>query len=247
MSNPYEILGIDKDASLEDATKAYKRMVKRYHPDTPNGNEEKFKEIGEAYDKIKNPPEQKFDFDAASFADIGETFADIFGQRGGKQFNGFYAKEPARRIRYNISLEQAFSGFTIGNSQVPAGVRKGMILQEGSATQYGADTEYQFSYKAHPTFEVDGANLSMTVDVPHLECVVGGSVSIDTICGKSLKLNIPKLSSVKTKLKVGGHGMNTLYNGARGDLFVNLNPIFPKKISSEEEELYRRLYALSVE
>lgn len=56
MRNPYEVLGIDKDASIEEIKIAYKRMVRKYHPDQYANNplsdlaEEKLKEINEAYD-----------------------------------------------------------------------------------------------------------------------------------------------------------------------------------------------------
>ena len=61
MKNYYEILEIDKNASQEVIDKAYKVLVKKYHPDlqtSPDAKskcEEKIKEINEAYDTINNP------------------------------------------------------------------------------------------------------------------------------------------------------------------------------------------------
>ena len=64
----YKILGVDKNASNEAIRKAYRDLAKKYHPDHNPGNkaaEEKFKEINEAYEvlkdkdkraKPKNPP-----------------------------------------------------------------------------------------------------------------------------------------------------------------------------------------------
>lgn len=54
----YEVLGVEKGASEEELKKAYRRLAKQYHPDLhPNDKEaeEKFKEINEAYDVLKDP------------------------------------------------------------------------------------------------------------------------------------------------------------------------------------------------
>ncbi len=58
MNDPYEILGVSKDASPEEIKKAYRRLAKKYHPDNYINNPladlaaEKFKEINEAYEQL---------------------------------------------------------------------------------------------------------------------------------------------------------------------------------------------------
>ena len=57
IQNPYEILGLSYGATDEEDTKAYRKLVKKYHPDLHPGDEEaerKMREINEAYDQIKN-------------------------------------------------------------------------------------------------------------------------------------------------------------------------------------------------
>ncbi len=57
IQNPYEILGLSYGATDEEVTKAYRKLVKKYHPDLHPGDEEaarKMREINEAYDQIKN-------------------------------------------------------------------------------------------------------------------------------------------------------------------------------------------------
>ena len=63
MTDPYQVLGVSRDASKEEIKKAYRKLSKKYHPDANINNpnkeqyEEKFKEIQQAYQtvmKMKN-------------------------------------------------------------------------------------------------------------------------------------------------------------------------------------------------
>lgn len=57
MRDPYEVLGVSRDASDDDIKKAYRKLAKQYHPDVNPGDktaEEKMKEVNAAYDAIKN-------------------------------------------------------------------------------------------------------------------------------------------------------------------------------------------------
>lgn len=53
--NYYRVLGLDNFASADDIKIAYRNLAKKYHPDTPNGSEEQFKRISEAYQKLQDP------------------------------------------------------------------------------------------------------------------------------------------------------------------------------------------------
>ncbi len=56
MMDPYKVLGVSPNASEEEITKAYRRLVKKYHPDLNPGDEtaqERMREINQAYDMIK--------------------------------------------------------------------------------------------------------------------------------------------------------------------------------------------------
>lgn len=56
--DPYSILGVERGASEEEITKAYRKLAKKYHPDLNPGDkiaEEKMREINSAYEEIKNP------------------------------------------------------------------------------------------------------------------------------------------------------------------------------------------------
>ena len=80
----YEVLGVEKNATDEDLKKAYRRLAKKYHPDTNPGDkeaEEKFKEASEAYGVLSDPDKRK------RYDQFGH--AAFEGGAGGSGFEGF--------------------------------------------------------------------------------------------------------------------------------------------------------------
>ena len=74
MKNYYEILEVSQNASSEVIEKAYKALAKKYHPDTNPDNkveaEEKFKEIGEAYETLSDPiKKEQYDYELTAYID----------------------------------------------------------------------------------------------------------------------------------------------------------------------------------
>lgn len=86
----YEVLGVNKDASAEDIKKAYRKLAMKYHPDRNPGDksaEEKFKEVGEAYEVLSND-DKRSRYDQFGFAGVDPNFAAGQGGYGGG-FDGF--------------------------------------------------------------------------------------------------------------------------------------------------------------
>lgn len=85
----YKILDVGKNASQEEIKKAFRKKAHEYHPDKKGGNEEKFKEINEAY-QILGDPKKKAQYDqfGSSFeqAQAGGGFS---GFEGFRDFSGF--------------------------------------------------------------------------------------------------------------------------------------------------------------
>ncbi len=59
MGNLYAVLGVGKDATLEEIKAAYRQLAQRWHPDRPDGDGERFKAIAAAYDVLGSPEKRK--------------------------------------------------------------------------------------------------------------------------------------------------------------------------------------------
>ena len=79
MQDFYKVLGVDRNASEKEVKSAYRKLAKKYHPDTNSGKEaeQKFKEISEAYSVIGDP-EKRIQEDPLRIL-RGERFAELLG------------------------------------------------------------------------------------------------------------------------------------------------------------------------
>ena len=77
MKDPYIILGVNKSSSANDIKKAYRKLAKEYHPDKADGNEERFKEIADAYETLGNP-QKKDQYDQRQSNPFGAGFGGDF-------------------------------------------------------------------------------------------------------------------------------------------------------------------------
>jgi len=132
MSDYYDILGVNKKASLPEIKKTYRKLARKYHPDLNPGDaiaEKKFKEINQAYEVLKDPEKRKqydtfgslggnfrrggthsdfegFDFTSTGASSFGDIFETIFGSgRQQSQTGGKDKKsEQGEDLLYSINL-----------------------------------------------------------------------------------------------------------------------------------------------
>src|SRR6266536_4341725 len=83
--NYYEILGVEKSASADEIKRAYRKLAMEHHPDKHGGDDAKFKEIGEAYEILKDP-QKKAAYDR--FGHAGTQGGNPFGGGGAGGFDG---------------------------------------------------------------------------------------------------------------------------------------------------------------
>lgn len=136
----YEVMGVARDAKAEDIKRAYRRLARKYHPDVSKepDAEARFKEVGEAYEVLKDPekraaydqlgsrwkegqefkppPEWDFHYESGAQAgDFSEFFESLFGRAGGargSRRSTFRAGGNDRHAQIALTLEEAFSGTT---------------------------------------------------------------------------------------------------------------------------------------
>ena len=88
----YEVLGVEKGATAEEIKKAYRKSAMKYHPDRNPGDkeaEEKFKEIGEAYEVLSDD-QKRSRYDQFGFAGVDPNYgAGAGGAGGGGGYGGF--------------------------------------------------------------------------------------------------------------------------------------------------------------
>lgn len=113
----YKILKVSKNASPDEIKQSYKDLVKIYHPDNNPGNEETFKEIGEAYRVLSNP-QTKEDYDntinsinnSTNKADYNQDTYDIFNSLF-KDYIKKYNEEREEYIRFLDEMEPKFNKY----------------------------------------------------------------------------------------------------------------------------------------
>jgi molecular chaperone DnaJ len=137
MKDYYEILGVNKNAGINDIKKAYRKLARKYHPDLNPGDkasEQKFKEINEAHETLKDPEKRKqydlygslgahanagagggrngsnfegFDFNSSGNSSFGDIFETIFGNVGDPRPHGGRRGRQAERgedLLYSMNL-----------------------------------------------------------------------------------------------------------------------------------------------
>lgn len=117
MKDYYQVLGLQKGASKDEVKKAFRKLASEYHPDKKTGNEEKYKEITEAY-SVLGDDKKKAEYD---------TYGHAFnGGGGGAGFGGFNWADFAQQgggfgaQGFEFDLGDIFENFGFGGGNRPA-------------------------------------------------------------------------------------------------------------------------------
>lgn len=114
----YKVLDLDRSATPDDIKKSYRKLALKYHPDK-GGDEDKFKEISEAY-SVLSDPDKKSKYDrfgsvddnggGFNMDDIFSSFGDIFGFGGGRSNQRSQRKGNDLRVKVRVELEDILNG-----------------------------------------------------------------------------------------------------------------------------------------
>ncbi len=124
----YEILGVSKNASADEIKKAYRKLAVKHHPDKEGGDEAKFKEIGEAYEVLKDAQKRQR-YDQFGHAGVGGNGG---GGYGGDPFAGFGGGFNGQNIHFDFGdggLGDIFSQFFGGSSGHSRSPRRGRDVE----------------------------------------------------------------------------------------------------------------------
>lgn len=248
----YEALGVTRTADDKTLKAAFRKLAMQYHPDRNPDDpeaERKFKEIGEAYETLKDPQKRAaYDrFGHAAFENGGmgggfgngfggaggfaDIFEDIFGEMmggGRRRSNG--GRERGADLRYNmeVTLEEAYAGKT-AQIRVPTSITCDECSGSGAkpGSQPTTCTMCSGSGRvraAQGFFSVErtcpGCNgRGQIIKDPCEKCHGQGRVTQE----RSLSVNIPAGIEDGTRIRLAGEGEAGLRGGPAGDLYIFLS------------------------
>ncbi len=210
----YEVLGVDKNADENTIKKAYRKLAKKYHPDTNGGNasaEQRFKEVTEAYGVLSDPEKKKmYDrFGHAAFDGSGTSAQGGYGNYG--DFGGFGNQGGGYR-------EYHFEGSDMGD--IFDDLFGNVFHGKGPS---GSHFDRGFGRK---TFRQKGSDIQSEITVGFDEAAFGCEkvVQLQREDGsvQSLKVHIPAGIDTGKSIRLRGKGMPGVNGGSPGDLFLKV-------------------------
>lgn len=211
----YELMGVKRDATQDEIKRAYRKLARKYHPDVSKAAdaEERFKEVGEAYEVLKDPEKRAAydqlganwkagqDFNAPPDWDAGFEFS------GGGYTGGF--ADGADAGAYSDFFESLFGqGFRSAASG-------GAYRQQGGFHARGSDHHAKVFIDLEDA--LNGATRSFSLHVPEVDAQ--GHV---TTKERVLKVTIPKGVKQGQHIRLAGQGNPGMGEGPAGDLYLEI-------------------------
>lgn len=150
----YEVLGVKKDASADEIKKAFRKAAVKYHPDKEGGDEVKFKEVGEAYEVLKDQQKRQR-YDQFGHAGVGGNAGG--GAGGGNPFEGFqgFGGQPGGfEFNFGGDFGDLFGQFFGGGAQRSSGPRRGRDIETNINLGF-EEAVFGVEKDLHLTFDVE--------------------------------------------------------------------------------------------
>jgi len=216
----YKVLGVSKDVTPAELKKVYRKLARKYHPDSNPGDaaaEAKFKEISEAH-SVLGDPEQRKEYDqiramgsGARFTAPGSAgqggFDDVFGGMFGGQAGG---------QRYTFQQGGGQGGFDDVFGGLFGNGRFGTT--SGGFRGYGGPTR--------------GNDVTAHTTIDFVTATKGETISLQAGDGKPFKVKIPAGVADGQKIKLRGKGQPSPDGGEAGDIVLTVtvrkHPVFER-------------------
>ena len=256
--DPYEVLGVPRDAGEADIKSAYRKLAMKYHPDRNPGDkdaEEKFKEAASAWSILSDPDKRaKYDrfghsavggggggFDPNSF-DLSDLFGDLFGGGFAEAFGGGRRRGGPRRgsdLRYDLELplREAFTGTTT-KLRIPrheecadcggSGAKKGTSPVTCTGCDGKGQVMFRQGFLTVSRTCPSCGGMGKQIKDPCGACSGRGRVERE----RNLEVKIPAGVDTGTQIRLTGEGEAGAAGGGPGDLYVVLHV--------EEDDTFKR-------
>ena len=247
MNNPYSTLGVAKGATADTIKRAYKEKAKEHHPDR-GGDANKFAEISNAYDILKDPNKRAY-FDQTGSTDQrqqgfnqqqGFHFNDIFSQ----MFRQQQQRQAEARINMSISLRDSLAGgkriigvqtpqgSTDVEIDIPRGIVHGESVRYAKAAPGGMDLVVNFRIKGDAKWQRNGLDMHTEASVDFWKLIIGGDIIVTDVLGKKYDVRIPPRTAPGITIRLGSAGVFRDRHNP-GDIFVKINATMPHNIPEE--------------
>lgn len=227
----YKILGVEKTASDEDIKKAYRKLAHKYHPDTNKtgtNTEDKFKELSEAYEVLKDPEKRK------KYDNLGSSF-NRYRQQGGSSddfsWSDWYERSGGSQQRSKRDNYQTVGDFFNSGGGLSDFFER--IFGGMSGQKSGFNQSRGFNLTAQ-----NGEDISSEVEITLEEAFSGTSRFLQINDGKKLEVKFKPGIVDGQILKISKKGGAGKHGGENGDLIITIKVLPNAKVERKGNDLY---------